>query len=634
MLRPLRIAAVSVCAVLAGPALAAEQWLAYQTADDEGNVTGQLRFGVPETGAVTVDATCSSGAPAKIRVALYIPTGAIVAGDPADVRFATPGHQEQSRPGAVVEDAFGTHAVVELAPDDAVWTRLANALTSTIGVTGTRSVSIDLTGSRVAIQQFLQGCAALPPPPPPDLDASHPPTPSDGSASDATPASDGTDADAASAAPAGTDEAATGDSADQADDSTPATNSAADDANASDSAAASQDGDADTDEADSGDASDIPLPTAPEEPAAPPPTYPLYVTGPDPLPAFSAVRFGIALDPIPPGTILLRTGGTVTREGIEWVEVTTQDERGRTVWIKRETLEPPVNPSAAWRNPSADANLLIREAPDPTAAIVGTIPPLAIGIEDLGVHQGDWAQIRYAEVTGWVSYIYLQPYGPDGPLDLTGRTPADDTPTRPTGPVAPAQPYTATHGAWTVDCQPCLDPANGPTCRLTTASTATLNRRATLEFAPTSDDGTTADLQLRYAVDASVPGPDDASLTYAVGDAAAVAIPAEGWSLDPDTGDIMLPNATITPLLGPLGGGTSLTLTVSDGARNWVDQFVLTGLTLSIADLSARLPLPSQFGDDEACLVEEDDEADDGTDAPADEANAGDDDSGSDASSE
>ena len=623
MLRPLRIVAASICAVLAGPAVAAEQWLAYQTADDDGNVTGQLRFGVPETGAVTVDATCTASPPAKIRVALYIPTGAIVAGDPADVRFVTPGHREQSRPGAVVEDAFGTHAVVELAPDDAVWTRLADALTSSIGVTGTRSVAVDLTGSRDAIRQFLQGCAALPLPPPPEADAPQPPPASDGSASDETPTGDTADTDTDT--PADADGSATDETADQGDVATPASDDTADDADASDSAD-SDAAESQTEDPDGAAASDIPLPTAPEEPHAPPPTYPLYVTGPEPLPAYSAVRFGIALDPIPPGTVLLRTGGTFSREGIEWVEVTTQDDRGRTVWIKRETLEPPVNPSAAWRNPSADANLLIREAPEPTAVIVGTIPPLAIGIEDLGVRQGDWAQVRYAEVTGWVSYIYLQPYGPDGPLDLTGRAPADDTPTRPT----PAQPYTATHGAWTVDCQPCLDPANGPTCRLTTASTATLNRRATLELAPATDDGTTADLQLRYAVDASVPGPDNASLTYALDAAAAMSVAAEGWGLDPDTGDILLPNATVSPLLGPLGGGTSLTFTVSDGARNWVDQFVLTGLTLSIADLSARLPLPSQFGDQDACPVEEDDETDDGSAASADDQETGDNDAVSD----
>lgn len=578
--RPTLVSTALVCAGLltAAQAQADERWLAYELTDASGQTVAQLEFGTPESDVLVFAASCPGATTSDVDVSLYVATGQIAAGDPANLTFTTPGHSE-TRPGAIVDDVFGAHAVAHLPPDDAVWKILADGLTGTVGVEGQAATPVHLRGSRVAIAQFLASCATLTAASQAAAEAIQPTT----SGQDDTGATNDADSTAAAAEPdAETDDA-----------------SASDDAPAADAVAATT--------------------SAPAPPAPPAVPYPLYVTGEDPVPAFSSVRFGIVLDPIPPGTIVRRTGNTGTRDGDEWVEVTTVDARARTVWVLLAAVEPDTAGSSEYQNPSDGANLLIRAEPSPTAPVVGTIPPLAIGIMDLGQpHQGDWVQVRFGPTSGWVSYLHVRPIG----ADLRSLQSADassaslGTPSDTTPPPTP-EPYSATHGAWSVDCDPCRDPTAGPTCRIDTASIATARRRATLTLSPAPEaepaagesdppvSNTDPALTLRYAAGTQLPGPADAALTLTIDAAPPVAIAAADWQIDAATGDALIAGSALTPYLPALGVGQTLTLTTGDPARNWVDQFALNGFGMALSDMTGRLPMPSQFGDAEACPVDE-----------------------------
>ncbi|MGF1623632.1 MAG: hypothetical protein ACFCVH_02005 [Alphaproteobacteria bacterium] len=546
-------------ALLPRPVSAQEgQWLAYDYADTAGQTNAQLQFGVAETEALVVSAACAPGAP-QIAVALYIDTASIAAGDPATIRVAVGGRSE-SRPGAVVEDVFGTHAVTTLAPDDPLWERLAAGLAATLVVEGGAETAIHLRGSRAAITRFLASCAVLraspPPQPVPDTAAAPAPDAEPAAAETAPDAEPTTDTAEPPAAP----EAETTDTAEGADTT-------------------------------GADAAAVPLvPAAP--PAQPPaPPYPLYVTGEEPVPAFSAMRFGIVLDPLPPGSTVRRTGSTGVREGHEWLEVQTVGPRVRTVWVRRDQLEPSAAGAAGYQNPSPAATLLIREAPQPDAAVVGAIPARAIGILDLGQRQGDWVMVSFEGAIGWVSHLYLLPVGP--------ALPSAEPPAPPTAIVATAEPYSASHDAWTVDCDPCRAATDGPACSIASPSRATARRQAVLTLEPETD-GATA-LQAHYASSADLAGPADAVMAVTVDLAPPQPLAAGDWRLDAVSGDALIASASLAALLPAARGGQLLTISVSDGARIWTDQFALAGFPAALDDLTARLPMPSRLGDPEVC---------------------------------
>jgi invasion protein IalB len=523
------------------------EWLAYDLADPAGRTVAQLQFGVAATQALTFAATCSEGQP-DTAATFHVDTGVIPAGDPVTVVIEVSGRRE-TRPGAVVEDAFGTHAVARLTRDDPVWERLAAGLVASIGVEGAQPTGIHLRGSRVAITRFLASCAnlaAMPAPPAP-VASLPPPTPeTEDSSAEPAAANDAARAEAADGAGAGTA------------DAEPA----------------------------------LPLPPA-EAPAAPQPPWPLYVTGAEPVPAFSAMRFGIALDPLPPGTTVRRTGASGVRDSHEWVEVQTVDARARTVWVRRDQLEPSAAGAATYANPDPAAALLMRAEPSPQAPVVGSIPARAVGIADQGQRQGDWVLVSFGGITGWVSHLFLQPVGATLPA-VTGAPEEAPAPA-----IATIEPYRAVHDAWTVDCDPCRRPAEGAACRITAPSGATAGRQATLAVEPDAD-GSTA-LGARYTARAALPAPADAILTLAVDTAPPVTVAGGGWRLDPASGDALIAAAAVEPMLPALRSGHTLTISVSDGARIWVDQFALAGFATAIADVASRLPMPSRSGNPYAC---------------------------------
>jgi invasion protein IalB len=331
---------------------------------------------------------------------------------------------------------------------------------------------------------------------------------------------------------------------------------------------------------------------------------PLFRTGARSIPAYSSYRWGVVLDPLPPGTTLTATGRTGVVDGDAWLEVSSDGVPPRTVWVLRADLAAEPGETGAYLNPEESASLLMHAEPKPDAPVVGVIPPRGTGILDMGQRQGDWVLVRFGSGEGWVAHARLRPL-----LDPPPMVAAPGQPPAQAAAPAPPEPYAQDHGAWHVDCDPCRAPAEGATCRIATESVATVRSRGTLTLdAPEVPvPGTVVDERRpplgpagRYRTGFAMPGPNDGgSLSLAIDGADPIRPPV--WALDPSGEAAVILPSTIEPLLDALRSGRLVTVTVADGTRSWADSFDLAGFAAAYADMTGRLPFPVLYFDAAAC---------------------------------
>jgi hypothetical protein len=154
-------------AFAAGSAIAQERWQSYVFNDENGMPAASLAFGIPETDALLLGATCRADMPGQIEMTLNLPLAAQAADGPTTVSFSA-GSRVEARP-AVVEGigAGGEEGkagpVIKLTLDrhDVLWEILAAASSSRISASGGATVGMHLSGSRAAIAQFLRGCDTI-----------------------------------------------------------------------------------------------------------------------------------------------------------------------------------------------------------------------------------------------------------------------------------------------------------------------------------------------------------------------------------------------------------------------------------------------------------------------------------------
>lgn len=159
---------VSTLAILlvaaAASARAQATWQSTAAVDADGERSASLAFGVPETDAQLLIASCRPDMPGQVQVWLNLPLSPDAPAGAASVSFAV-NRQVEARPALVEagggEEKDGPRISLVLGHDDPLWQLLMAGTSSRLSADGSTWVDMHLTGSRAAISQFLRGCETL-----------------------------------------------------------------------------------------------------------------------------------------------------------------------------------------------------------------------------------------------------------------------------------------------------------------------------------------------------------------------------------------------------------------------------------------------------------------------------------------
>lgn len=136
------------------------QWFVTEyDAATNGKSGASLTFGIPETDAIALNATCEAGNPGP-----YIPIMTLVDiagrphGVPAQIQVQAGGFQQafQGTVSALSEEYAGVQIAVPV--DDPFWSVLISGRLVSLGMPGNQSVTLSAPGSVGAISRFLDQC--------------------------------------------------------------------------------------------------------------------------------------------------------------------------------------------------------------------------------------------------------------------------------------------------------------------------------------------------------------------------------------------------------------------------------------------------------------------------------------------